>query len=633
MKTLINTLSLAVVLFTIVGCNETKKEKEEATEDSKDTIVEKEVASNPLNDVYWGDTHLHTSQSFDAIAFGTIVGPEEAYRFAIGEEITSSTGVPAKLSRPLDFLVVADHAEAMGLMGEIKEGNPLIMGNETLKKWNKWLNTGDKVKAVDVYREIMASQTPAGTPLPDELTNLEIMSSIWKKNIDAAEKYNDPGNFTAFIGYEWSSNTGGNNLHRVVIYKDGKERANQMLPFSSLESDNPEDLWKALEAYETKTQGNVLAIPHNGNLSNGTMFPLINPVTDKPITKEYVTMRNTYEPLYEAVQIKGDSEAHPKLSPNDEFADYDTWDKGNLDLSVDKTDDMLQYEYARNGLLNGLKIESDLGVNPFKFGMIGATDAHTGIAAVAENNFFGKLPHMEPSDHRMDHAMLQFGDKKYMGWEMVSGGLAAVWAKSNTREAIFEAMEKKEVYGTTGSRIKLRFFGGWDFNEADLKDNHAQAGYDKGVPMGGDLKSATTDAPSFMVYAMMDPESGSLDRVQIVKGWLNTDGSLDEKVYDVVWSGDRKMDKNGKVPSVGNNVNLKDATWSNEIGSAELSQVWTDPNFDASQAAFYYVRVIEIPTPRWTLFDKIRFGVEVDKEVPLTTTERAYSSPIWYTPK
>ena len=631
MKYTFKVIAIIAVAVFISSCG--NSEKKESTETVEETVIENKVASNPLNDVYWGDTHLHTSQSFDAIAFGTILGPEDAYRFALGEEITSSTGLPAKLSRPLDFLVVADHAEAMGIMGEVKEGNPMVMGNDVVKKWNNWLNDPDPEKSLDVYRELVASQQPGADPLPEELTDLKLLNSIWGKNVEAAEKYNDPGKFTAFIGYEWSSNTGGNNLHRVVVYRDGRDKTIQILPFSSLESDNPEDLWKALEAYQNKTGGNVLAIPHNGNLSNGIMFPLINPVTGDEITKEYAEMRNKYERLYEVVQIKGDGEAHPVLSPNDEFADYETWDKGNLDLSVDKTDDMLQYEYPRSALANGLKVGSDLGVNPFKFGMIGSTDAHTSLPAVAENNFFGKLPHMEPSDHRMDHPMLQFGDKKYMGWEMTSAGYAAVWAKSNTREDIFDAMARRETYATTGSRIKLRFFGGWDFADSDMNDQYLQVGYDRGVPMGGDLSAAGADAPTFMVHAIMDPESGSLDRVQIVKGWVNKDGSIGEKVYDVAWSGDRKMDKNGKVPSVGNNVNLDDATWSNDIGAVELSKVWTDPNFDATQESFYYVRVIEIPTPRWTLYDKVRYGAELGPEIKLTTTERAYSSPIWYTPK
>ncbi|GGZ94467.1 DUF3604 domain-containing protein [Algibacter mikhailovii] len=630
MKKTIQSGLLTLITILAIGCG--TEEQKKTAENKQEKTITTNVKSNPLKDVYWGDTHLHTAQSFDAIAFGTFLGPEEAYRFALGEEITSSTGVPAKLSRPLDFLVVADHAESMGILGEIKAGNPKLMGNETIQRWNKMLNDIDLQKSLDVYEEMAGSVQPGADPLPDEVNNEEIITSIWHKNIDAAEKYNSPGKFTALIGYEWSSNTGGNNLHRVVIYKDGKEKTIQVLPFSSQVSDDPEDLWKALQAYETTTGGNVLAIPHNGNLSNGRMFPLINPVTGKKFSKKYVQNRNKFEVLYEATQIKGDGEAHPTLSPNDEFADYETWDKGNLDLTVDKTDDMLQFEYARNGLLNGLKLKSELGVNPYKYGMIGSTDAHTGIAAVAENNFFGKLPHMEPSDHRIDVPMLQFGDKKYMGWEMVSSGYTAVWAESNTREDLFDAMTRKEVYATTGSRIKLRFFGGWDFNESDLNNNYVQAGYDRGVPMGGDLKKPDGDAPSFLIHALMDPESGSLDRIQVVKGWIDAEGSLKEKVYDVAWSGDRKKDVHGKVPLVGNTVNLNDGSWSNDIGAVEFKKMWTDPNFDETQEAFYYVRVIEIPTPRWTLHDKIRFGLELSSEVPLTTTERAYSSPIWYSP-
>jgi len=358
----------------------------------------------------FGDTHLHTSQSFDAIPFGTLLGPDEAYRFARGETVVSSTGVPAKLSRPLDFLVVGDHAESMGIMGEVKAGKPSLMKNERVKKWNKLLNKGG-ADAMEVYYAFVAALGGTGEALPPELTSKTMATAIWNKNIDSAEAYNEPGRFTALIGYEWSSNVGGNNLHRIVVYRDGGELARKTLPYSSLDSSNPEDLWKALSAYEADTGGKILAIPHNGNLSNGTMFPLINPVTGSAITREYADIRNGLEPIYEITQIKGDSETHPVLSPYDEFADYETWDKGNLDLSVDKTEDMLPYEYGRSALKLGLEVNEKLGVNPFKIGFIGSTDAHTGLAAVEEENFFGKLPHVEPNSHRATGVVAKFGDK------------------------------------------------------------------------------------------------------------------------------------------------------------------------------------------------------------------------------
>ena len=582
---------------------------------------------------FFGDTHLHTSQSFDAIAFGCFVGPEEAYRFARGEEVSSSTGQRARLSRPLDFLVVADHAENMGSMGEIKAGNPTLMNDPDLKRWNQMLQAGGE-QATQVYYEIMAAVGGKGKPLPAALSSTQMVRSIWEKNVKAAEQYNEPGKFTTLIGYEWSSNTSGNNLHRVVVFRDNADKTMQVLPFSSFVSDNPEDLWKALKGYEEKTGGQVLAIPHNGNLSNGRMFPIINPVGGKALTRQYAETRASLEPLIEATQGKGDGEAHPFLSPNDEFASYERWDRGNLDLSEDKKPEMLQFEYARSALKTGLALEKDLGTNPYKFGMIGSTDAHTGLAAVEEDNFFGKVPHAEPSPKRATHPVAKFGDKAYMGWEMVSSGYAAVWATENTREAIWDAMMRKETYATTGSRMGVRFFGGWEFEEKDAQSRlPARTGYAKGVPMGGDLATAPKDkSPTFLVAALKDPLGANLDRYQIIKGWLDTKGDTHEKIYDVAWSGDRKLGTDGKLPSVGNTVDIVNATWTNTIGAPELIAVWKDPDFDPSLRAFYYGRVIEIPTPRWTAYDAKYFGVTMPKEVPMTTTERAYTSPIWYTP-
>ncbi|MBD9491115.1 DUF3604 domain-containing protein [Ensifer sp. ENS11] len=586
--------------------------------------------SRPL----FGDTHLHTSQSFDAIAFGNSLGPEEAYRFARGEEVISSTGQHARLSRPLDFLVVSDHAENMGTLGEIKTGNPTLMNDPELKRWNQMMAAGGD-QAMNVYYEIMASVGGGGKPLPAALRSDELTRSVWQKNVQAADKYNDPGTFTALIGYEWSSNTGGNNLHRVVVFRDGAEKTEPILPFSSLQSDNPEDLWKALQNYQTKTGGSVLAIPHNGNLSNGLMFPLINPVGGKPITAEYARTRASLEPLMEVTQMKGDGETHPTLSPTDEFANFERWDMGNLDLSAAKTPDMLQFEYARSALKNGLKLEKELGVNPYKYGLIGSTDSHTSLAAVEENNFFGKLPAAEPSAGRATHPIAKFGDKEVMGWEVASSGYAAVWAMENTREAIFDAMKRKEVYATTGPRMLVRLFGGWEFAEADAKTRSpAAVGYAKGVPMGGDLPPAPAgkEAPTFLVAALKDPIGANLDRYQIVKGWMDAAGQLHEQVYDAAWSGERKPGADGKLPPVGNTVDVADATWTNTIGAPELISVWTDPAFDPAQRAFYYARVLEIPTPRWTAYDAKYFGVTMPSEVPMTSQERAYTSPIWYNP-
>ena len=587
--------------------------------------------------VFWGDTHLHTALSMDAGAFGARLTPVDAYRFAQGEELTSSTGLQVKLSRPLDFLVVADHSDNMGFFPRLYAGDAEMLADPTGKRWYGMIQAGGR-EAVQVAVEVITAFSQ--NEFPEALASLpgtKAYRDTWDEMIDAAEEYNDPGRFTAFIGYEWTSNTGGNNLHRVVIYRDDGDRAGIMEPYTTLAplgSDNPRDLWNWLQAYEDKTGGQILAVAHNGNLSNGIMFPMFDSFTGRPLDGAYAETRARWEPLYEATQIKGDGETHPFLSPNDEFADYETWDQGNLDLSVAKEDDMLQYEYARSGLQIGLQLEQELGVNPYKFGMIGSTDSHTGLATAEEENFFGKHSGTEPSPERYKHPMAQIGDKKYESWDMVSSGYAAVWATENTRKAIFDAMMRKETYATTGPRILVRFFGGWEFTEEDAQSRlPANVGYMKGVSMGADLSPAPSGkAPTFLVASLKDPFSGNLDRIQIVKGWLDDDGDRNEKVYDVVWSGDRRPGSDGKVPPVGNTVDVANATWTNTIGSPELITVWTDPDFDPDVPAVYYARVIEIPTPRWTAYEAARFGITLPAEVPMITQERAYTSPIWYAP-
>ncbi len=588
--------------------------------------------------VFWGDTHLHTGMSMDAGAFGARLLPEDAYRFARGEELSSSTGLKVKLDRPLDFLVVADHSDNMGFFPRLYAGDPEFLTDPTGKKWYKMVQAGGK-EGVKAAVEIIVAFSK-GT-FPEKLASLPgspAYRSAWDETIEAAEKYNEPGRFTAFIGYEWTSNTGGNNLHRVVIFRDNANRASQVEPYTTLKpfgSDNPRDLWKWMSGYEEKTAGQLLAIAHNGNLSNGIMFPIVESFTGKPVDLEYAKTRARWEPLYEVTQIKGDGEAHPFLSPNDEFADYETWDQGNLDLSAVKEKDMLQYEYARSALQIGLQLEKQLGVNPYKFGMIGSTDSHTALATAGEDNFFGKHSGAEPGPKRWEHPMAEIGDKKYEGWSMVSSGYAAVWAKENTRAAIFDAMKRKETYATTGPRMIVRFFGGWDFTDNDAQNRlPAYIGYTKGIPMGGNLFPASNrKAPTFLVAALKDPLSGNLDRIQIVKGWLDAKGKRHEKVYDVVWSGDRKPNAEGKLPPVGNTVDVANATWTNTIGAPELITVWKDPDFDPALRAFYYARVIEIPTPRWTAYEAKRYGITMPSEVPMITQERAYTSPIWYTPE
>jgi hypothetical protein len=582
--------------------------------------------------VYWGDTHVHTSNSLDARALGATLGPEEAFRFARGEEVTSATRLRVKLSRPLDWLVVADHSDAMGAMNEIIAGNPMLLKDPQVRKWHQMILEGGE-SAYEATMDVIATFSQGKTP--EVLKDTEFIGSIWEAYLETADEFNDPGTFTAMIGYEWTSTENGNNLHRNVLYRDDSSVARRMLPFTAAESFNPEDLWRWMDRYEAETGGRVLAIAHNGNLSNGLMFPDINPETGEPLTRAYVEARNLWEPLYEVTQMKGDGETHPLLSPDDELADYGTWDKGNLG-PISKEDRMLQYEYAREALKNGLKWEAELGTNPYKFGMVGSTDSHTSLTTAEEDNFFGKAVHKEPSAHRMEKPVYQFGDITVMGWEQMAAGYAGVWATDNTREALWDAMKRREVYATTGSRMLVRFWGAWDFEAADANSRlPAEAGYGKGVPMGGELRAAPAGtAPSFLVAALKDPYSGNLDRIQIVKGWLDATGKTHEKVYDVVW-GDadrRRPGPDGKLPPVGNTVDVANATWANTIGDPELIAVWKDPDFDASQRAFYYARVIEIPTPRWTAYDVKRFGVTAGDEVPMTIQERAYTSPIWYTP-
>ena len=583
----------------------------------------------------FGDTHTHTSFSMDAGAFGARLDPSDAYRFAKGEEVTASSGQLAKLSRPLDFLVVTDHSDNMGFFPQLLAGDPKMLADPTGRRWYDMIQSG---KGADAAIEIIVAFSQGKfPPALASLPGTEAYRSAWRETIKAAEEANDPGRFTAFIGYEWTSNTGGNNLHRNVIFRDGAARADLVEPFTviaPLGSDNPRDLWKWMAAYEEKTGGDVLAIAHNGNLSNGRMFPIIESFTGKPIDREYAETRANWEKLYEATQIKGDGETHPFLSPNDEFANFERWDKGNLDLSELKKPEMLEFEYARSALKLGLKLENELGVNPYKFGMIGSTDAHTGLAAVEEDNFFGKTSSSEPSADRANHPFVKTERATIMGWETTASGYAAVWAVENTREAIFDAMERRETYATTGPRMLVRLFGGYDFTDADAATRSpAVLGYTKGVPMGADLGQVSDGkSPTFLVAALKDPIGANLDRYQIVKGWVDAQGKMQEKIYDVAWSGDRKPGADGKVPAVGSTVDVANATWTNTIGAPELIAVWKDPDFDPAQRAFYYGRVLEIPTPRWTAYDAKYFGVKMAAEVPMQMQERAYTSPIWYTP-
>ena len=580
----------------------------------------------------WGDTHLHTANSPDAFAFGNRLTPEDAYRFALGHSVTSTTGQRVQLSRPLDYLVVADHGVAMGVVMELYKGNPNLLKDDQLRRWHQMMNSSPE-EGVKAAGEMISAGSQG--KLPPAIFDPTITRTVWNNYTKTADKYNDPGRFTAVIGYEWTSLIKGNNLHRVLMFRGDKNDADQIVPFTFADSTDPEDLWAFMENYEAKTSDRVLAIPHNGNLSNGMMF-MPRTIDGKRFDADYAKKRARWEPVYEITQIKGDGETHPLLSPNDEFADYETWDAGNLDLSQVKSDDMLQYEYAREALKAGLALEDRLGTNPFKLGVVGSTDSHTSLVTAAEENFFGKHTGKEPSAHRWNKPVLATPAGNVMGWEQAASGLAAVWATENTREAIWDAYKRREVYGTTGTRILVRFWGGWEFEASDAASRLPGAtGYTKGVPMGGDMPARPDGAsPTFLVAALKDPYSGNLDRIQIVKGWLDDDGDTQEKVYNVVW-GDadrRQLDGDGKLAPVGNTVDVARATWTNTIGDPELITVWEDPDFDPDQRAFYYARVIEIPTPRWTAYDQLRYGITMSDEVPMTTQERAYTSPIWYTP-
>jgi len=487
--------------------------------------------------------------------------------------------------------------------------------------------------AMKATMELINAQS--NNKLPPLVMDPRFAKSVWLKNTAIAEKYNEPGRFTTLIAYEWTSNAGGgDNLHRNVIYRDGKDKADRVLPYTTFQSENPEDLWKWMTEWEKTTGGKLLAIPHNGNLSNGRMFALTT-FAGAPLSKAWADERQKWEPLFEAIQMKGQSESHPSLSVTDEFAvNYELWDRGNL-VQTPKTPGMIQYEYLREALKNGLKVEQDLGANPFKYGMAGGTDAHNGLTAAAEDNFFAKFVSAEPRADRWNEDALKFGDRVVKGWEMTAAGYTAVWATGNTRAELWDAMKRRETYGTSGPHMVVRFFGGYDFTAADISRSPAVAGYAKGVPMGADLPPAPPGkAPSFLLAALKDPKTGNLDRIQVIKGWVDKDGKTHEKIFDVVWSDtQRRKIVAGKLTPVGSTVDVARATWTNSIGAPELIGVWKDPEFDPSVRAFYYLRVLEIPTPRWTAYDAAYFKVKMAANVPMITQERAFTSPIWYTPK
>ena len=619
---------IGVSALTLSGCDRIAEMSREADIQVTETEFPERV--------YWGDTHLHTSNSVDAFGFGVRLGSEEALRFARGEEVTATTGMKAKLAQPLDFLVIADHSDGLGVTKAIYDAPRLLIRDPLLRRWHDMMHEGPE-GSQRVTAELI--DMVGRNALPPALVNPEQQKkttrTIWTAHTDVVERYNEPGKFSAFMGFEYTLMPGGNNLHRVVMFRDGKKEADKVLPYSSFTGTSAAMLWDYMDNYEKVTGGKALAIPHNSNVSNGLMFELTGP-DGGPMTADYARRRAVREPVVEVTQIKGDSESYPFLSPNDEFAGYGDagWELGNLTMQANKTTAMFAGEYVREALKRGLAIEARTGVNPYKFGMIGATDSHTALATGDENNFFGKHSGVEPRAGRATEPQNLGSRQGRFGWHYLAGGYAGVWAKANTRAAIFDAMMRREVYATTGPRIQVRFFGGWDFTADDLKANMVKAGYTRGVPMGADLKPGTGKVPRFIVSALKDPMGGNLDRAQMIKGWVDTDGKLHEKIYDVIWSEPaRRKLTGGRLTPVGDTVNLANATYTNSIGAAELATVWTDPEFDARVKAFYYVRVLEIPTPSWPAYDAVRFKVKMPPSVTMKAQERAYTSPIWYVPK
>jgi hypothetical protein len=592
---------------------------------------------------YWGDTHLHTDNSVDAFGFGVRLGPEEALKFARGDEVTATTGQAAKLARPLDFLVIADHSDGLGATRRLYDApriGVVAMGDDTLLRWYDMMHESPE-QSQRAIGELIAAAANGNLPeaMMDTEANEEATREIWGAHLETLDRYNVPGEFTALAGFEYTLMPDGNNLHRVVMFRDGSDKTKQTIPYPGLSTD-VEGLWDYIAAYEEATGGKGLAIPHNSNLSNGLMFELTMP-GGGPMTTEYARKRAKYEPVVEITQIKGDSEAHPFMSPNDEFAAFgdEGWDLGNLPLNQPTTQDMLPGNYIREALKRGLSIEEQIGANPYAFGVIGSTDSHTSLATGDEDNFWGKHTGNEPRQGRASDAQNLGTRIGRFGWHYLAGGYAAAWARGNTRAEIFDAFARREVYATTGPRITLRVFGGFDFVAADWNKDWVREGYARGVPMGGELEDAAPDqegkAPSFLISALKDADGANLDRVQIVKGWVDASGAAQEKIYDVVWSDMQARQRIGdKVPLVGDTVDRENATYTNDIGAPELRAAWSDPDYVQGQRAFYYVRVLEIPTPRWYLFDRVRFGLELDADMEASAVaqERAYSSPIWINP-
>jgi hypothetical protein len=605
--------------------NQQSKDKDSTSSTSPTSDASNaEIAVNPLKECYFGDLHLHTSLSPDANMIGTTSLPEDSYKYAMGEEVTYM-GQKVKRIAPLDFLAVTDHAEYLGVIAAIKDPNGPFAGTDRQKLYS----STEQKDIAKSYADFMVGVV-ANKPDP-ELNKEEVIKSSWQRIIDAAGKYNKPGRFTTFVGYEWTAmpsdvNKHSQNLHRCVIFKGEKV---PVKPFSSFDSDDPENLWTYLENAR-KTGDDVIAVPHNGNISNGLMFDT-KTLSGKPLTKEYAERRMNNEPLTEMAQCKGQSETHPALSGNDEFANYELVETL---LSSTAKAKFQTGSYIRQAYGVGQELQARLGSNPFKYGLEGGTDFHSGFSSTEENNYPGS--HSSQDNLEKDYKTLLLATGSIGGeppTKLSAAGLTGVWAESNTRDAIFNALKRKECFATSGNRIKVRLFAGWNYNSDLIKQNDwVKQAYASGVPMGADLRANSNNSkPKFLVQAIKDPNAANLDRIQIIK--VNTkNGKSTEKIYDVVWSGDREKDAKGKLAPVGNTVDIKTATYTNSIGSAELIGYWEDTDFDPGAYVTYYARVIEIPTPRWSTYLAVKHNVPLSKTVPAIIQERAWTSPVWYTP-
>ena len=610
----------------------------EAAVQAGTNVVAAPPTANPEH-VLWGDEHIHTGWSADAGLGGATLSPEDAVRFAQGAEVKSSTGQMAKLKRPLDWIAVTDHSDGMGTINQLRDGNAEFLADPRGKRWHDMMNTSIE-EGTKATMEAVKAQS--NQDLPKVFMDPKWMLTAWEKTVDVMEKYNHPGNFTAFIAYEWTSNgTDGNNMHRNVIFRDGADKTRAYAPLTtfvgsdpSINGSDPESLWNWLSNWEAKTGGHVLAIPHNGNLSNGQMFEEKR-YNGEPLTQKWVEDRARFETLYEVYQFKGQSEAHPSLSPTDEYAKFGVWDTANL-AGVPKKPGQIKTEYARQALQAGLRLQNQFGTNPFKLGLVAGTDTHNGLSTGAdESDFWGKFPAQEPKADRWSGVYQKTPTYTRLDWTLLAAGVTGVWATANTREAIWDAMKRRETYASSGPRITLRFFGGYHFTDDDAKaPTLAVTGYARGVPMGGDLQATPSGkAPTFLFAAMKDPLGANLDSMQIVKGWVDASGATHERVLNVAWSEtDKRKEANGRLTPVGNTVDLATATYTNSIGATELIGSFTDPQFDPTQRAFYYVRAVEIPTPRWTAYDAVKYKVKMASEVEMIQQERAVSSPIWYNP-